>query len=74
MAETYLSHLALYTARPTVRVNGANQERIAGLLLAMEVMEQEDGLSALELKLSNIASEILILRLKMKRWSNSEIE
>ena len=57
MPETPLSQTALYAARPTIRVNGQDQERITALLLAMEVEEQEDGLSRLELKLSNIASD-----------------
>lgn len=57
MAEAPLSRSALYTSRPTIRINGADQERMPGLLLAMEVAEQEDGLSRLELKLSNLASD-----------------
>ena len=57
MPEAPLSPLALYTARPTLRVNGAPQERLDGLLLGMKADEQEDGLSRLELKFSNIASD-----------------
>ena len=57
MAEGPLSDLALYTARPTVRVNGAERERVTGLLTAMDLHEQEDGLSAVELSFSNVASE-----------------
>jgi phage protein D len=57
MSERALSQLALYTARPTVRVNGTERERVTGLLLAMDLLEQEDGLSALELRLTNVASE-----------------
>jgi phage protein D len=56
MAEAPLSRLALYTARPTVRVNGAEQDRVTGLLHGMEMHEQEDGLSTLELQLDNIAA------------------
>ena len=56
MPESPLSSPALYTARPTVRVNGSDQPRVAGLLIAMEMTEQEDGLSTLELKLTNWAS------------------
>ena len=56
MAEAPLSTLALYTARPTVRVNGSEQERVTGLLLEMDMTEHEDGLSTLELKLENVAS------------------
>ena len=57
MSERPLSDLALYTARPTVRVNGAERERVTGLLTAMDLLEHEDGLSALELRFSNVASE-----------------
>ena len=57
MSEGPLSDLALYTARPTVRVNGAERERVTGLLTAMDLHEQEDGLSAVELSFSNVASE-----------------
>lgn len=56
MPETPLSHETLYAAQPTIRVNGAEQARLGALLLAMEMEEQEDGLSRLELKFSNIAS------------------
>ncbi len=57
MPEAPLSDLALYTARPTIRINGAEQPRVTLLLTAMDLAEQEDGLSALELRLSNVASE-----------------
>ncbi len=57
MPEAPLSQFALYTARPTVRINGAEQERITALLLGMEMAEREDGLSHLELRLSNVASD-----------------
>ena len=57
MPESALSQLALYTARPTIRINGAEQERITGLLLAMDMTEAEDGLSTLELKLDNTKSD-----------------
>src|SRR5688500_2513122 len=57
MSEQPLSSSALYVARPTVRINGQEQERIDGLLLRMEMIEREDGLSTLELRLNNVASE-----------------
>ncbi|HYR91449.1 MAG TPA: contractile injection system protein, VgrG/Pvc8 family [Terriglobia bacterium] len=57
MAESPLSSLALYTARPTVRINGAEKDRVTGLMRDMEMTEQEDGLSTLELRLENIASD-----------------
>ena len=43
MPESPLSQLALYTARPTIRINGAEKERVTGLLLAMDMTEGEDG-------------------------------
>ena len=49
--------MPLYTARPTIRINGAEQERVTGLLIGMEMTEREDGLSTLELTLDNIASD-----------------
>lgn len=57
MPEAPLSSLALYAARPTVRVNGVEQERVTGLVESLEVLEQEDGLSTLELHLGNVASQ-----------------
>src|SRR5688500_16205676 len=57
MAETALTQERIYSARPTVRINGAEQERVSRQMLCMEVEEQEDGLSRLVLKLSNIASD-----------------
>lgn len=57
MAETALAELALYTARPTVRINGREQERVSGLVVGMEMTEREDGLSALELRLDNVAAD-----------------
>ena len=57
MAEAALSSLALYSARPTIRVNGTEQERVNGLLTAIEMTEHEDGLSTLEMKVENVASD-----------------
>ena len=48
--------LAIYSARPTVRLSGAPSDRVSELLLAMEIREQEGGMSSLELRLSNVAS------------------
>lgn len=56
MPEMTLSAVAVYSARPTVRVNGQAYPKVSELLLTMEMTEQEGGLSALELRLSNIAS------------------
>lgn len=57
MAESPLSPLALYIARPTIRINGAEQVRVTGLLRSMEMTEQEDGMSTLELGLDNVAAD-----------------
>ena len=56
MAETALSDLAVYTARPTVRIAERDELRVTELLIGMEMRESEGGLSALELRLSNVAS------------------
>jgi uncharacterized protein len=57
MSEASLSQNALYAARPVVRVNDQEKERVNGLLQAMDLVEQEDGLSALELRFGNIVSK-----------------
>jgi uncharacterized protein len=53
--ETALSQLPVYTARPTVRVDGRENEKLNTLLTAMEMTESEGGMSALELTVRNIA-------------------
>ena len=57
MPETHLTDLAVYTARPTVRVDSAEYPKVTELLLAMTMTEQEGGMSSLELRLSNVASD-----------------
>ena len=57
MPETALSPLAVYSARPTVRINTQEYPLVSELVVAMEMTEQEGGMSALELRLSNIASD-----------------
>lgn len=54
--ERQLSDRSIYAARPTVRVDGREQYRTTELLLAMTMVEQEGGLSSLELRLSNLTS------------------
>ena len=56
MPEAPTTSLAVYSPRPTLRVNGQAVEIVSGLLLAMEMTEQEGGLSALTLRFSNVAS------------------
>lgn len=56
MGEMTLSPLGLYTARPTLRVDGSENERADTLLQAMDLREQEGGMSALALTFANWAS------------------
>lgn len=56
MNEQPLSRLAVYNPRPTVVVDTRSYPLVDQLLLGMEMTEQEGGLSALELRLSNFAS------------------
>jgi phage protein D len=53
VAETAASRNAVYSARPTLRVDGRDDERLRTNLLAMEMTEGEGGMSALELRFSN---------------------
>ncbi|HAB19242.1 MAG TPA: contractile injection system protein, VgrG/Pvc8 family [Verrucomicrobiota bacterium] len=56
MSERSLSAQSVFAARPTVHVNGNVNPRVALLLVGMDLVEHEDGLSALELRLTNVAS------------------
>jgi phage protein D len=56
MAETPVSQEAVYRARPTLRFAGEEDIRTSTLLLSMRMDENEGGMSALELRLSNVAS------------------
>ena len=55
-AERPLSTNAVHSARPTVRVDGQEDPKVRELLLAMEMIESEGGLSTLELRFGNVAS------------------
>ncbi|HEX9936432.1 MAG TPA: contractile injection system protein, VgrG/Pvc8 family [Longimicrobium sp.] len=46
----------VYNARPTVKVDGSEDEMLHTLLLAMEMTEGEGGMSAVELRVSNLVS------------------
>lgn len=59
MTESALTQLAVYTARPTVRIDGQEYDRVTELLTAVEVRERDGGLSALELRVTNLASDLL---------------
>lgn len=49
MSEALLSPLAYYSARPTLRLDGQDDERAATQLQSLTMQEQEGGLSSLEL-------------------------
>lgn len=57
MPEQPISELAVYSARPTVRIDTREDRRLSELVIGMEMTEREGGLSALELRLSNVASD-----------------
>lgn len=53
MPEQPISPRAVYSAKPTVRVNSQEYAKVSELLLAMQMTEAEGGLAALELRFSN---------------------
>lgn len=55
MPETALSQSAIYSARPTVRIDGEADARITELVMAMRMDEHEGGMTSLELRFSNLA-------------------
>jgi phage protein D len=57
MPEAAVSQLPVYSARPTIRIDEQDFDRADQLLIEMELQEQESGLSALQLRFSNIASD-----------------
>ncbi|HEU4325858.1 MAG TPA: contractile injection system protein, VgrG/Pvc8 family [Roseiflexaceae bacterium] len=57
MAEAPVSESAIYSARPTVRLDTRAYPLISELILGMRMTESEGGLSSLELRLSNWASD-----------------
>ena len=57
MAEAAVSQFSVYRSRPTIRVDEQDFERAGELLIGMDMQEQEGGLSALQLRFSNIASD-----------------
>jgi uncharacterized protein len=56
MAEKPKSREAVYSANPTVRISGKEIPMVTGLIQSMEMTETEGGMSALELRVSNVAS------------------
>jgi len=57
MPESILSRDAVYSAVPTVRVDGQANAMLVNQLIAMEMREREGGMSALELRFSNYGSQ-----------------
>jgi uncharacterized protein len=55
--ETALSQNAVYTALPTVRIDGQANDALTASITAMEMTESEGGLSSLELTVKNVAGE-----------------
>jgi phage protein D len=56
MPEQALSNRAVYTATPTVKVDSQDAPQANQLLIGMEMTEAEGGMSAMELRFSNFAS------------------
>jgi len=57
MTETPLGTMAVYSARPTVRIDTQNYPKVGELIVAMEMTEHEGGMSAMEMRLTNWASD-----------------
>lgn len=57
MTEQPRSQMAVYSARPTVRVDTQEYPLVSELIIGMKVTEQDGGMSSLELRLSNVASD-----------------
>ena len=57
MVEVPISERAVYTARPTVRIDSSEFPKVSELIRGMEMRESEGGLAALELRLTNVASD-----------------
>lgn len=56
MPETPITSAAVYSAIPTVQVEGQLNDKVTAQLLAMKMCEQEAGMSSLELRFSNFGS------------------
>lgn len=56
MAEQPITQSAVYSAIPTLRVDGQANDRVSAQLLSMQMREQEAGMSSLELCFSNFGS------------------
>jgi phage protein D len=56
MAEQPLTHDAVYSAIPTVQIDGQANDKVTAQLLSMDMREHEGGMSSLELRLSNFGT------------------
>jgi hypothetical protein len=57
MPETPLGPMLLYSARPTLRLDGKEQPKVSELLKGMAMTESEGGMSSVELRFDNVASD-----------------
>jgi phage protein D len=56
MPEQPLTQNAVYSAIPTVQIDGQANDKVTAQLLSMEMREHEGGMSALEMRFSNFGS------------------
>src|SRR5580692_10382054 len=56
MPEQPLTQKAVYSAIPTVQIEGQENGKVTAQLLSLEMREHEGGLSALEVRLSNFGT------------------
>ena len=56
MTVTALNRRAVSNPQPVVEIDGQRIDRVNELLSAVDMREQEGGLSALEMRLSNVAT------------------
>lgn len=57
MNEAVVSRFPIYNPRPTLRIDEQEFDRIRELVIGMDVREQEGGLTSMELRLRNMASD-----------------
>jgi phage protein D len=57
MTEQSLSQSTVYAAAPTIRVDGQANDKVTALVTYIRMAEAEGGLSSLELRFDNIASQ-----------------
>jgi len=56
MPEQPLTQNAVYSAIPTIQIDGQANDRVTAQLLSMEMREQEGGMSSLEMRFSNFGT------------------